>query len=431
MPEYASEAVTRTVIVVNDVAHVNGGTAQVALLGANGLASLGYKVYLFTATPPAADSANLHSGVEVVCTDQQEILLDSSRIRASVQGLWNFRAAKLLERLLSKCKREDTIVHLHGWTKALSSSVAKTAMENNFAIVCTIYDYFLACPNGGFYNFQNNRICKLKPLSLDCIRDNCDVRNYGHKLWRVARQAVQRNIGGMPSAIKNFIACSEMSLEVMRPYLPSDCKIHWVPNPINVARQQIVDVGGNDSFTFVGRMSAEKGPSLLASAARRLGCPVTFVGEGVCSDDVRSIYREANITGWIASNCVQEFLKRARALVFPSLWCEVQGLVVLEAAALGIPAIVPDTAATREMVVDGVTGLWFKGGDEDDLVNKMKVLQNADTAGKLGRAAYDKYWANPASVQSHVEQLDICYQDIFRSNSQSLIRRSRPPDSHF
>src|SRR5258708_32283839 len=359
MSEYACKARAGTVIVVNEVADVEGGPAKVALFGANGLAALGYKVYLFPATPPAADSANLRSGVEVVCTDQQEILHDSSRIRASVQGLWNFRAAKLLDRLLSKCKRENTIIHLHGWTKALSSSVETTAMEDCFRIVLTIFAHFLACSNGGFYNFQNNRICKLKPLSLDCIRDNCDVRNYGHKLWRVARQAVQRNIGAMPSGIKNFIACSEMSLEVMRPFLPLDCKIHWVPNPINVARQEIVDAGSNDSFTFVGRMSPEKGPSLLARAARRLGCAVTFVGEGICSDDVRSIYREANITGWIASNRVQEFLKRARALVFPSLWCEVQGLVRLEAAPFRIPALARPTPATRPTALCCGTRLWF------------------------------------------------------------------------
>jgi len=179
----------------------------------------------------------------------------------------------------------------------------------------------------------------------------------------------------------------------------------------------MVDVGDNDAFTFVGRLSPEKGASLLARAARRLGCTVTFVGDGSCSNEIRSINRDAKITGWVASHQVQEFLKRARVLVFPSLWCEVQGLVVLEAAALGIPAIVPDTAATREMVNDGFTGLWFKGGDEDDLLKKMAALQDADTAKRLGRAAYDTYWANPSTVQAHIERLDGCYQDILHTEA--------------
>jgi len=409
-----------TIVIVNDVAHVNGGTAQVALLDANGLASLGYKVFLFTATPPVVGSAELCSAVELVYTNQSEILHDSNRIRAMAQGIWNFKAASIFEGILRKCSKANTIVHLHGWTKALSSSVARTAIEKGYTLVCTMYDYFLACPNGGFYNFPGNHICKLRPLSLDCVVENCDVRNYGHKLWRVARQIVQKNIGNIPYGIKHFIACSEMSLTVLRPYLPPDCRIHWVPNPINVALQEMVDVDNNDAFTFVGRLSPEKGASLLARAARRLGCAVTFVGEGSCSNEVRSIHQDATITGWVASHQVQEFLKRARVLVFPSLWCEVQGLVVLEAAALGVPAIVPDTAATREMVIDGVTGLWFKGGDEDDLLKKMTALQDANTAKRLGRAAYDTYWANPSTVQVHIKRLDACYQDILHTEALSI-----------
>ena len=41
---------------------------------------------------------------------------------------------------------------------------------------------------------------------------------------------------------------------------------------------------------------------------------------------------------------------------------------------MGIPAIVPDTCAAREQVVDCVTGLWFRGGNSDDLQQKMEYL---------------------------------------------------------
>lgn len=404
-----------TVIIVNDVAHVNGGVAQVAILDANGLVALGYKVIFFTATPPVEGRIELSSAVELVCTNQFEIVLDPNRIRAMAQGIWNFKAANVIDDVLRKCSKANTIVHLHGWTKALSSSVGRVAITKGFTLVCTLYEYFLACPNGGFYNFPGNHICKLRPLSRDCVLENCDSRNYGHKLWRVARQVVQRNIGLIPQGIRHFIACSELSLTVLRPYLPADCRIHRVPNPINVTRQEMVDVGNNHAFTFVGRLSSEKGASLFAKAARRLGCRATFVGDGSCSTEIRSIYPDARITGWVASHQVQEFLKCARVLVFPSLWCEVQGLVVLEAAALGIPAIVPDTAATREMVINGVTGLWFNGGDEDDLLDKLTTLQDPDTARKYGRAAYDTYWEDPPTAQARIERLDACYQDILHT----------------
>jgi len=49
-------------------------------------------------------------------------------------------------------------------------------------------------------------------------------------------------------------------------------------------------------------------------------------------------------------------------------------LVVLEAAALGVPAIVADTSAARDLVRDGHTGLWFKGGDALSLRAAMQRL---------------------------------------------------------
>ena len=101
--------------------------------------------------------------------------------------------------------------------------------------------------------------------------------------------------------------------------------------------------------------------------------------------------------------------------MLPSLGYETQGLVIAEAAAAGIPAIVPDTSAAREMVEDGVTGLWFRGGDESDLASKIRVLQDAAVAGKLGAAAYGKYWSEPLTIDAHLEKLEHCYQTILKA----------------
>ena len=67
-----------------------------------------------------------------------------------------------------------TIVHVHGWTKSLSSSVVQEALQRDFQIVISLHDYFVACPNGGFYNYKKKHICRLKPLSKACVLSNCD-----------------------------------------------------------------------------------------------------------------------------------------------------------------------------------------------------------------------------------------------------------------
>ena len=191
-----------TVIIVNDFAYVEGGASQVALSSASGLGRRGYSVVLFSAVAPAPSVCLEH--VKVVCTQQHEVIHDPVRARAAVQGLWNVTAARELRNLLRGLDPLRTIVHVHGWTKSLSSSVIRTALDTGFMVVCTLHDYFVACPNGSFFNYSTEQICHLAPLSPHCIISNCDRRSYSHKLWRVARQVVQKTSGNMPHGLQTL-----------------------------------------------------------------------------------------------------------------------------------------------------------------------------------------------------------------------------------
>lgn len=400
----------KAIVVINDFAHINGGAGKVALMSAIRLAEQGYQVILFAAVEPIMPEL-VAAGVRVVVTGQYEILKDPNRLRAAAQGIWNRKAQKIMAIVLASLDPASAIVHVHSWTKALSVSVIRMAIQRGFRVVCTLHDYFSACPNGGFFDYQRGAICKEVPLSFGCISRNCDVRSYPQKLWRVARQFVQRGAGKMPAGIKHFITISGFSEAILRSFLPSDAIVHRVENPIDAERRTCVDVRANDAFTFVGRLSPEKGVVTLASAAQRLNARVTFVGEGECRKTIEGICPDARITGWVAGNRVGEYLAAARALILPSLWYEASPLVIAEAAALGIPAIVADTCAARDMVEDDRTGLWFRGGDENDLLEKMRLLRHPDVAARLSEAAYRAYWKDPPTLERHVAKLERCYQD--------------------
>src|SRR6185369_473874 len=323
------------IVVVNDFAHVNGGVAQVALSSAQALAERGHRVFLLTAVRAPGQPADAQAGrLEIVSTDQQEIAADANRVRAATQGLWNIKAQRVMRSLLERCDPGDTIIHLHGWTKALSSSVIREGVRRGYPMITTLHEYFSACPNGGFFNYQTLASCPLVPLSAACICTHCDSRSYPQKLWRVARQVVQHSAGSFPEHTRHFITLSRFSERILKPYLASDAVIHPVRNPICVARGKAAPIENNSGFIFVGRLSPEKGGVLMASAAASLKLPVTFVGDGPMREKVVSTYRSAQMLGWLPGDQVLAELRRARALVLPSLWYEAQPLVVGEAAAL-------------------------------------------------------------------------------------------------
>ncbi|MFO0773160.1 MAG: glycosyltransferase family 4 protein [Nitrospiraceae bacterium] len=402
------------IVVINDFAHVEGGASQVAIASAIGLAQRGHAVTFLAAVGPA-DAGLRDSAVRVELTGQHAIATDPSRVRAIWQGLWNPTAARRLAAILDAVGNQDTVVHLHGWTKALSSSVVREVLARRIPIVCTLNDYFTACPNGGFFDYSQNDICTRLPLGLSCIATHCDKRGYVQKLWRVLRQVIQQRAGRIPCGIRHFIQVSQFSRTVLQPVLPSHATFHALPNAIAVERQDRVCAAGNSAYVMVGRLDPEKGAAVFADAARQLDCEVVFVGDGPLRKDVVARCPRARVTGWSLHHQVIQELRTARAIVFPSLWYEAQPLAVREAAAMGIPAIVSDRCAARDDVTDGVTGLLFRGGDREDLRQKLRRLSDDRLVESLGAAAYDAYWNNPPSLARHVDRLEEIYGSILRS----------------
>lgn len=398
-----------SIIVVNDFAHVNGGAALVALESAKGLARAGCDVTLFSAVEPI-DESLIEAGVKVICTNQHEIRTDPNRKRAIRQGIWNKQAARRFAGVLQDRNPEQTIIHAHGWTKSLSSSVLQTAIAKNFPVVCTLHDYFIACPNGGFFDYRKNEICTRRAMSLDCILTNCDKQGYGQKLYRVIRQQTQKKRGRVPAGIEHFISISNFSLKLLKSYLPPGARVDFVPNPIFIDKTEAASPAGNDKFVCIGRVSPEKGISLLAEASRTANVKLKIVGDGELRKSLEADYPEIEFTGWQNREQVIKYIRSARALVLPSLWYETQGMVVAEAAALGVPSIVPDTCAARDMVTDGKTGLWFTGGDSADLAVKMGILQDGETVTAMGQAAYATFWDNPPTLRKHLDKLMSMYR---------------------
>jgi glycosyltransferase involved in cell wall biosynthesis len=399
------------VVMLNDYAFSNGGASQVAMMELLGLAQAGVPVVLFSAVGPA-DPRLEKVGVRVVLTGQGEALSSPNKWAGFRQGLWNRKSADALRELLGGFDPASTVVHLHGWTKALSASVLPAVREAGFKTVLSLHDYFSACPNGGFFHFPSQTICTKKALSLSCALSNCDSRNYGFKLYRLLRQGVAVQWGGMPAEVDGFFCVSEFSHKILEPYLPAGRPLCRLSNPVDAPHGPEADPGRNKVFTAVGRLSPEKGLRVLADASRRIGAETVYVGDGP-QREILSSEPRSTVTGWLGRDEVWERIRKSRALVFASLLYETQGLAVAEAASQGIPVIVSDGGAAREWVENGVTGLWFKNGDAGDLAIQMARLRDdGEEAARMGREAYRRFWAQPPTLEGHVEALLEGYRRI-------------------
>lgn len=404
------------IVLLNDFGSVRGGADQVALSEAAGLARRGHAVTALFAVGPVDPGLGSIPGLTVECLGKSDILQDPSRFRAMRVGVWDRAAADWVEWALQHHDPSTTIVHIHSWTKALSASVFQRLRRRGFNPVITVHDFFLACPNGTFHHHPENVVCRLAPLGWKCVGTQCDRRSYAHKLWRVARQVGQSWAGGVPKNIRHFITLSEASEAVIRPFLPAAAHCHRVTNPVPVSRQPRVDAAGNRQITFVGRLTGEKGVLDLAQASRSRTWPSDWrwllAGDGELKGRLQREYPEIRLTGWLERDAVNACLSAARVLVFPSVWHETFGLTIAEALARGVPVIVSDSCAGRELVQHGVTGGHFRGGNVESLVEALEAVRSDAVVDEWSRAAHATYWERPMDLERHLTELEAVYARV-------------------
>jgi len=400
----------RSALFLHDHCFVQGGASRIAIDEAVALADRGVEVTFLGATGPVGPELAA-SRVKTICLDQPELASVGSYPAVAWQGLWNATAARRTRELLAALDRSQTIVHLHAYTKSLTTSPVRAAVQAGFPILATLHDFFSICPTGNLYDYVKEVPCELKPLSPRCIVTNCDKRRYAHKLYRVARGALQRWPGLLPSGVEHFIGLSARSTELIRPYLPRTAHVYPLGNIIDLAARPAVDIRDGGALLFVGRLDPEKGVRLLLEAADRAGASMVFVGDGPLRSAVESSGRH-RVTGWQTSSQVQSELDQARCLVFPSQWYETFGLVVSEAAARGVPAIVSDVSAAAERIRDGITGFVFRSGDAAALAGCLAASNDTSRLANMGRNAYEAFWAAPPNRDNHVTRLLEIYGTV-------------------
>ncbi|MCK4319952.1 glycosyltransferase family 4 protein [Candidatus Micrarchaeota archaeon] len=132
----------------------------------------------------------------------------------------------------------------------------------------------------------------------------------------------------------------------------------------------------DSKIIFVGRVVEEKNLELLINAMNKLkNKSLTVVGEGKLLEKIkRDAPKNVNFLGGVPQKKLPSLYANADILILPSK-SESWGMVIVEAFASGIPAIVSSNVkSVGELVVNGKTGFVFESGNEADLVKKIKMF---------------------------------------------------------
>ncbi len=209
-----------------------------------------------------------------------------------------------------------------------------------------------------------------------------------------------------------IIVCSQyMRQEIQRVFQSPKDKIDVVYNGIRPEKKHHGEKFDRRKFRrrfandnekivyYVGRMTYEKGISVLLNAAPKIlsemGGKVKFViiGGGNTNHLKRQamslgIAQQCYFTGFMSDADLDKFQTIADCAVFPSLY-EPFGIVALESFAAQVPVVVSDTGGLPEVVSHDETGIVTLANDPNSLTwGILKVLKNPDYCQYLVKNAY-------------------------------------------
>lgn len=401
------------IVIINDQSVANGGAAVLALLSAQLFADMGLPVTYMAGDDPIRTPLDRQK-IEVLGLGRRQ-LLERPTTDGVTSGLFSPGAARWLGAQISERDTPGTIYHLHGWSQVFSPSAFSALSQIEDRLVISAHDFGLACPNLGYADYPREAACPLTPLSLACVLKSCDKRHYGHKLWRVARSAIQRRLFN-PQRTSATIAIIHPSMAdwLERGGVPR-ARMRTIRNPVTPYSAQRVTAENNDAVFFIGRVSREKGADLAAAAARQAGWPITIIGDGEQRAALAKAYPEARFEGWLTHDAIAERIGQARAVIMPSRHLQPFGLVALEAMRSGAPLVAFADAFVAEEAAALGAAVVAHERSVDALAQALSTLDDDDTVQRMSAAGFERASELCHTPESWRDALLTLYQEQLRS----------------
>lgn len=160
--------------------------------------------------------------------------------------------------------------------------------------------------------------------------------------------------------------------------------------------QNLLSIGpGTGGYlAFLGRFSPEKAPDAAIRIANAAGMPLKMaakvdrIDQEYFSTTIEPLLAQGDVEfiGEIGEHQKNEFLGNAAGLLFPIMWPEPFGLVMIEAMACGTPVIAFDNGSVPEVLENGVSGFIVNNEAEAAAaVRKIPALDRTRVRGEFDR----------------------------------------------
>ncbi|MBZ9577660.1 glycosyltransferase family 4 protein [Patescibacteria group bacterium] len=171
-------------------------------------------------------------------------------------------------------------------------------------------------------------------------------------------------------------------------------------------------------FIWFGRITRFKGPHLVIKIAKKLNLKLIIAG--FCASQKTIDFFNKEIKPHLSKNIKfigeikskkekSELLGKAKALIYPLLWDEPFGIVMIESQACGTPVIAFNRGSVKEVMKNGETGLVVKNVNE--MAQAIKKIDQID------RGKCRKWVEENFTVKKMIDEYEKAYYKIINKFS--------------
>jgi glycosyltransferase involved in cell wall biosynthesis len=382
--------------------------------------------------------ARLGHHVEVIhCIDSYRLLSDNSlpnnyenRPNVKVHGLRSrygflsplstqLTGSPLLksERIAEILERRFDVIHYHNISLVGGPRILK---YGDGIKLLTIHDYWLVCPTHVLFKF--NRAACENPQCVLCIL------SYKRpvQLWRYLGL-----INDSINYVDRLVSPSLFAIETHKQFglkAPFFHLPHFVPaGEADSSKEKNIMDGATEKpfFLFLGRLEKLKGLHTIIPLFREYKKAQLFIaGKGKYENYLKELAAgSSNIVfhGFLTDGEKEKYLKRAIAVVVPSLCYEISSLVVLEAFIHKVPVIARKIGALKEILESsGGGGILYE--TEGELLRALDhMVDDKLSRDKMGLNAYEAY-KNEYTVEKHLDRYFDLIKRIAATNDKGRQR---------
>jgi len=352
----------------------------------------------------------------------------------SEPGLW--RQAKQLPRAIYSSEARQKlrgmirefrpdVAHVRNIYHHLTPSILWELKAHGIPVLYHLNDFKLLCPS---YNMVSNgqacERCK-RGAFWHALRSDC-YPGMGARIALTAEAYAHQWIKSHQKCVGLFLAPSRFVRDKFVEHGWDGCRFRELPH-FQRAHDLETAPAANAPLLYCGRLSKEKGvDDLLRAMQYTPEINLVIAGDGPQKHELQKLQADLHLSnvefvGHVSAEERDRLIRRSRFTVLPSHAYETLGKTILESYAEGRPVVASDLGSRREFVRHGETGLLYRCGDVNELVQSIQMLAaNPEMSDRMGRTGW-AFVRDHHTPEAHYAALLGIYEELISCKTSAQI----------